>query len=250
MASTISKQARLLVSTGFSRITVGSLGGSGAATPGTILPGLGATGDHAGEFYRQGDYWTVAYGGERSLVRDRKGLHYLAGLLAYPYREIHVLVLVNVSPAGRVCLNSGERVEWSAPNCRSDSSAPFSGLGHAGEHLDPQATKEYRQRLREMAEDLAHAKRVGNEPLALKLDEEKAALERELHRAFGLNGRPRVAASVAERARVNITRSLKLAIDTIGTMNSVLGTHLRGTVRTGYFCEYRPAPNQPVSWRL
>ena len=45
-------------------------------------------------FRREGDYWTVTFDGHTVHVRDLKGMHYLARLLADPGREFHVLDLV------------------------------------------------------------------------------------------------------------------------------------------------------------
>ena len=55
--------------------------GAGPSVPGAV-------------FRREGDYWTVAYGGQTARLRDVKGLRYLACLLRRPGREVHVLELV------------------------------------------------------------------------------------------------------------------------------------------------------------
>ena len=43
---------------------------------------------------REGDYWSLSFEGHTVALRDLKGLHYLARLLAHPGREFHVLDLV------------------------------------------------------------------------------------------------------------------------------------------------------------
>ena len=43
---------------------------------------------------REGQYWTIRYGGEMARLRDRKGLRHLRHLLAAPGRELHVLELI------------------------------------------------------------------------------------------------------------------------------------------------------------
>ena len=47
-------------------------------------------------FRREGDYWSVIFEGRTVRVRDRKGMRYLAQLLAHPGREFHVLDLVGL----------------------------------------------------------------------------------------------------------------------------------------------------------
>jgi hypothetical protein len=65
----------------------------------------------------------------------------------------------------------------------------------------------------------------------------------------GLGGRTRKAASVAERARINVTKRLKIALRKISEQHPTLGEHLAQTIRTGTFCVYKPSPHQPVTWQ-
>jgi hypothetical protein len=65
-------------------------------------------------------------------------------------------------------------------------------------------------------------------------------LSAELSRAYGLGGRARRAGSNVERARVNVQRRLKHAIDRIAGECPAAGRHLNWAIRTGSFCSYRP----------
>ena len=47
-----------------------------------------------GVFRKEGEYWSVGYGGEAFRLKDTKGLGYLAHLLRHPTVEFHVLDLV------------------------------------------------------------------------------------------------------------------------------------------------------------
>ena len=47
-----------------------------------------------GIFRKEGEYWTVGYGGKSFRLKDTKGLGYLAHLLRHPAAEFHVLDLV------------------------------------------------------------------------------------------------------------------------------------------------------------
>ena len=44
-------------------------------------------------FRKEGEYWTVGYGGKAFRLKDTKGLGYLAHLLRHPAAEFHVLDL-------------------------------------------------------------------------------------------------------------------------------------------------------------
>ncbi len=52
-------------------------------------------------FRKEGEYWTVGFGGKAFRLKDTKGLGYLAHLLRHPGAEFHVLDLAkrNCKPA-------------------------------------------------------------------------------------------------------------------------------------------------------
>lgn len=189
-------------------------------------------------FRREGDYWTVDYAGRTVLVRDVKGMRYLARLLADPGREHHVLDLV----AAEAGAPAGSGSEAAAP--------PRSALGDAGEMLDGQAKDAYRRRLAEIDDDIAEAHALGDDERAAQADAERDFLLRELSRAFGLGGRGRRAGSASERARAGVTRAVRQAMARITEHHPDLGEHLGRTIRTGTYCAYAPDPRAPAGWQL
>ena len=72
----------------------------------------------------------------------------------------------------------------------------------------------------------------------------------ELAAALGLVGRDRLASSAAERARISVTRAIRLSLRRIGEHSGGLSAHLDATIRTGTFCSYTPDPRAPITWRL
>jgi pimeloyl-ACP methyl ester carboxylesterase len=182
-------------------------------------------------FRNDGDYWTVSYEGRVLRFKDSKGLRYLAHLLAHPNREFRATVLA-----------AGSQLS-------EDQSAP-AYPGDAGEVLDVQAKAAYRLRIKDLAEELKEAKKTGNEKRGLKVEKEIEALSTELARAVGLRGRDRRAASSAERARVNVTRTIRIAIGRIKDHHSGLAKYLDKTIRTGTFCSYQPDPERHIFWNL
>src|SRR4051794_21542361 len=192
----------------------------------------------AGSFRREGDYWSVTFDGRTVHVRDLKGMHYLARLLAGPGREHHVLDLVAAEPVRGPAIGAGGA---HGPAHRA--------LGDAGEVIDAQAKEAYRRRLSEIDEDLEQAELDGDDERAAQARTERNFLVRELARAFGLGGRPRRAASASERARVGVTRAVRQAIARIGGHDPGLGEHLSRAIRTGTYCAYLPDPRMP-GWRV
>lgn len=194
----------------------------GASTP---VPVVAVAVDVQGNvFRREGDTWCCAYGGQVARLRDLKGMHYLARLLAEPDRQFHVVELV--------ALESG--VPVSSPT------------DHAGALLDVRAKQAYRRRLAEIEEDLEDATTRNDLGRIAQTEAEREFLLRELSRAVGLSGHDRHASSTTERARASVTRAVRQAIDRVGEHHAVLAEHLRRTVRTGAHCSYVPA--QRIRW--
>jgi hypothetical protein len=120
--------------------------------------------------------------------------------------------------------------------------------GDAGALLDDRAKAEYRQRMLELESELSEAEGWNDPERASRLREERDFLVHELAAAVGLGGRDRRAASNAERARVNVTRAIRSALERVADHSPDLGRHLATAVRTGNFCSYQPDPRAPVSW--
>ena len=188
-------------------------------------------------FRREGDYWTVIFDGHTDRLRDLKGMHYLARLLADPGREFHVLDLVAAET------DSGAQLDN-----RQTGRLPRSALGDAGEMLDTRAKNAYRRRLAEIDDDIEQAHAIGDGERATQADTERDFLLRELSRAVGLSGRDRRAASASERARAGVTRAVRQAITRIAEHHPQLGEHLSRTIRTGTYCAYMPDPRAPAGW--
>jgi tetratricopeptide (TPR) repeat protein len=183
-------------------------------------------------FRRDDRTWTIAFAGTTVRVKDAKGLRWVAALLQHPGRQVHALDLIAAQDADDAGTAAGLQ----------------HALGDAGEFLDRKARDAYKQRLDDLHERFDEAKAAGAVDAATRLEDEIAFLTRELARAVGLGGRERRAGSAAERARLNVTRAIKAAEDTIAALHPALGDYLRATIRTGTFCAYEPDPELSVVW--
>ncbi|MBV8358516.1 MAG: cyclic nucleotide-binding domain-containing protein [Deltaproteobacteria bacterium] len=208
-----------------------------------------------GIFSRMGEYWTVVYEEEECLIKNGKGLHYISYLLRHAGRNIHSLELVAMAEPGRgsniVATSTLEPSveEEVLPQLTTDKLC-LSYLGDAGEMLDVRAKVAYRRRLAELHEELTEAKQHSDEDRATKAEDEIEDLTHELSRAVGLGGRDRRAASATERARLNVMRSIKIALEHFAQSSPKLGSHLKTRIKTGTFCCYRPDPDLPINWEL
>jgi hypothetical protein len=173
---------------------------------------------------RDGADWLLEAGDEHVRLRDGRGLHYLRALLAAPGRDIPA---VDLAAGGA--------------GVRSPATGPV---------LDEQARSAYRRRLSALAGELDAADRAGDADRGGRLEAERQALLAQLRSATGLAGRSRGISPEAERARVNVTRTLRATLARITEMAPAAGAHLQASIRTGGACRYQPAAGGPAGWDL
>ncbi len=203
-------------------------------------------------FHKEGEYWTVGFGGKSFRLKDTKGLGYLAHLLRHPGVEFHVLDLVG-GIAGQHDDDETSQLAERLPRGDEDlekAGIHIASLGDAGEMLDEQAKSAYRRRLSDLREELDEAKELGNVERAEQAEHEIDALTSELSRAVGLGGRNRRAASASERARQSITKTIKAVLERIEESDTALAEAMSRSIRTGTFCSYQPDADFPIAWQF
>jgi non-specific serine/threonine protein kinase len=180
------------------------------------------------------------------LLKDSKGLAYLAMLLRHPGRSFHALEL-QAGPGPEPELPSGNRRDRPG----DDAFSMRRGRSEAGGELhDARAHAAYRARLGELRVAIAEARALNDLGRTELLQREADVLVDELARAEGLGGRPRRFSSAAERARLNVSRAIRTAIAHVSQRLPALGQHLRRSVRTGVTCSYDPEPGTTIDWDL
>jgi hypothetical protein len=160
-----------------------------------------------------------------------------------PEREFHVLDLAALTarpaaPFGRVGLERN-RAQLAEDVHLSDG-------GDAGTPLDARARDAYRQRVKELEEDLEEAERFRDPERAARAQAEIEFIRAQLAGAYGLHGRPRKLGAADEQARKNVTNCIRHSLGRIEQAHPALGRHLRRSIKTGILCSYRP--EQPTSW--
>ncbi|QDU19879.1 adenine nucleotide alpha hydrolase family protein [Urbifossiella limnaea] len=188
----------------------------------------------AGEnmFRRSGRAWEARFaGGRRFVVLRSVGATYLHHLLSRPD--------VPIPAAELVCLESGE--------------AGRIGLGDAGEVLDDEARRAYRDCHRERYEELAgerdEARRNNDSGRLEKAQHELEALAGELVTAGALGGRVRRACDDRDRLRKAVGNAIRRVVTEIGDDDKAFATHLSPPRLT---CGASPCyrPGQPITWEL
>lgn len=172
-------------------------------------------------FRKVGSLWQLRYDGRDVHVPDLKGCADIAALLASPGREVHCSELLGAA------VDDG-----------------------ADDAIDAQARDSYRARIGALREALAEAEQHNDLGRAATLREELDALIQHLSQSLGKRGRSRKLGAPAERARSAVTWRIRSAIKKIEQAHPSLGRHLERAIRTGTYCAYDPAPDEPRDWQL
>ena len=156
--------------------------------------------------------WLASFGGRSAYLRDAKGLHDLAALLARPGVDVPALELAGAEAVAAVAGRPGTRAR-----------------PRGADKL--QATPGRPRR----------TARVRAAPPAKPTARNASTLLAELRRATRPGGASRaIAPTAAERARKAVTARIRDAIRRIQEVLPELGTHLDRSVRTGATCRYDP----------
>ena len=182
-------------------------------------------------FRREGEYWTVAFGGAVVRMRDAKGLGYLARSPARSPPRVPRARPARRRPAAR---NERRGRTASRRRCRTPERP-----GRARQARLSRADR--RPGDGDRAGAPLERRRAGR-----AREDELDALTRGLAGALGLGGRDRRAASDSERARTSVTKALAQSGGAPGSRDPELGRHLSLAVHTGTFCSYEPDPRAPA----
>ena len=186
------------------------------------------------------DGWDILSPHGLGHVAASRGMDQLVRLLTSPATEVTAVELAGMATGpstGRSTRSSGA----------IDAVAPAADLGPT---LDARAKREYRERVTDLQADIDEAEAHADLERASRARAELDLLLDELRRAVGLGGRDRPTGSGAERARVNVARSLRRAIGAVEAEIPGLGAHLRVSVRTGRYCAYQPEPTAALDWAV
>ena len=170
----------------------------------------------------QDGIWLVEFNGTSLHVPDLKGLWHLRELVARPHQPVPALSLIGATSQG--------------PLPSADT----------GPVLEQQALRQYRSRLAELDDEIDAAAMRGDTKRQAHRTGERDALIAELKRATGLGGRPRRSGSPTEKARLNVTRTIRHAITELASRAPELAAHLDQSIVTGVSCCYEPAVD--IAW--
>ncbi|MEO1058178.1 MAG: hypothetical protein AAFY28_14805, partial [Actinomycetota bacterium] len=173
------------------------------------------------------DGWSLGRGGDTVSLPTLKGFRALRALVGNPGNDIHALELAAL-------------IEGHA-----DAAPVATGTSEVS---DDEARRAYESRVLELQQRLDEADQHGDAERSAALSDELDQLLAALAEAAGFGGRAATMRTDADRARVNVTKHVKRAIERIAEVDPQLGEHLRAHVSTGMTCRYQPGPSTPIRW--
>ncbi|MGE0601174.1 MAG: AAA family ATPase [Dehalococcoidia bacterium] len=177
---------------------------------------------------RDGRIWNITWQGKRTSIPDSKGLLDIAMLVSQVNTPIRAVDLMtrdgSPSPRG---------------NGKKD-------LSQSLERIDREALRQYRDRLRELDEEISEAEGFADLERVDRLRHEKEFLLAEVNRSLNLRGEPRSDGGDQERARKAVEMRISFAINRIASLDEALSQHFSRSIRTGIACAYQP--ESPVEW--
>lgn len=169
-------------------------------------------------FKKEQAIWRIQFDGNEITLTNMKGLQDINLLLQSPEKQIHC----------------------------TDLMGSVSSMDEASFAIDEKALSSYRERIRDLEEDIGEAREQNDLARAVQLKKEYDQLVDHLSKSFGAGGRIRKLKSPAERARAAVTMRIKKAIKRISSHHPSLGRHLTNSIKTGVFCAY--APEEDRHW--
>ncbi len=176
-------------------------------------------------FKRSGKVWMIKFNaGDVHHLDDRVGAHYLNILLSSPRKAFKISDLVQAVTKATVMYAAND----------------------AGELLDEQAIKEYRERYEDLQEEIREAEEHNDSARKEALTFELEWFLRELKAAVGKGGKPRKAASDFEKLRKRVYKAILDTRKAIEEDNQELAEHLQKTITCGATPSYNPPDD--IEW--
>lgn len=174
-------------------------------------------------FRREGEYWTVSYGGKTVHLKDRVGLRYIHTLLRAPSEDIPVLSLMG--GALELCARGAEP--------RRSTTARAS-----------RAWQEMRATLQDLEDACEEAERNNDFARVAAIRQRRGVLLRSV-----MERRNELLPTV-ERARVAVSKAIQRVLATMRCIHPELAAYFKQTIHLGYACRYEPSGQQPPRWSL
>lgn len=197
---------------------------------------------------RKGDYWDIAYEGEEILLKDLNGLKFIAYLLADPKNKksaYQLYSLVN-NPIDREISN--DELE------RNKMSVRISGSEHLTGEKNSYAY--YSNMFQELNEEIDKYTKLNDIKTVKEIEEEKETIMASIEKEYGITSFNKPSDNVLKKiddadykkARDNVSKSIRYAINRIKEELPALADHLDKSIYQKYGLTYEPSFD--IKWQV
>jgi 7-cyano-7-deazaguanine synthase in queuosine biosynthesis len=198
-------------------------------------------------FRKEGHFWRIIYAGKEILLKDAKGLRYIAYLLRHPEQDFYMLNLkqeAEISPSN----SGGEIYKKMCKEKLAEEGLVISNSGDGGDVIDAQALADYKREIKDLDGEIREAEENHDLARLETLRDQKELFLKHIMAASGLLGRTRKFDDEYEKARKSITKCIIDSRRKIQKDHLALGQHLENSINTGSFCSY--TPEKPTPWEF
>lgn len=183
--------------------------------------------------------WRIRYaGGNELLLKHLKGFDYIAFLLGYPNRDIHVLKL-----AGLV-----EGTPGNGSSSQSEDQLHAESTYGPDPIMDERYRESIKRRLEELREKRSQAMALHDDSAMRDIEDEIEEIRRQWKAARRFGGRSRNFSSKHEKERLRIRMLIDYAMTRIAKEDEALYRHLGESLKMGSTLSYDPLEAPP--WHI
>ena len=208
-------------------------------------------------FYKKGSKWYIGEKEKESIFDDLQGFKFIHFLLSREYQDLEPRAVYHGEKSmvneftDRDILEGSEDLE----DLHGDSALYIKNLDAKGRDKIEKRIHELREVLDLIQEEHDSGDYLSPEDGMIALEEKREKIEDEIKKLeHALQQKSeRDPKSEAERARVNVTRGITLALTKISedpSISSISRYLNKSTIKTGDSCCYKPALNNKPSWIL
>ena len=194
------------------------------------------------EFFKEGEYWTISYGGKTIRLKDTVGLQYIVCLLRNPNHKFHVMQLAhkrNKHTQKSIYKNMNLKL-------LKNELLSISLLDEAEAVLDSQAIGEYKKALNDLNKELEDVREFNNYERVVEIQDKIDSISKEFTKAFIKGGHLRVFDRTNEKARKAVGNAINNSLNKIKIEHQSLWKHFKNSIQLGRFCSY--TPERSISW--
>jgi len=208
-------------------------------------------------FYKKGSKWHIGEKGKESIFDDLEGFKFIHFLLSREYQDLEPRTIYHGEKSmaneftDRDILEGSEELE----DLHGDSALYIKNLDAKGRNEIGKKLRELREALDLIQEEHDSGDYLSPEDSMIAMEEKREKIEDEIKKLEQVlqQKSERDPKSETEKARVNVTRGIKLALKKISedaSISSISSYLNKSTIKTGDSCSYSPALNNKPTWIL